>query len=673
MRLEELSYGTHGGGDVTVRLDQHLTVIAGLDAPARHQWLQRVMGALHGTPAGYGTSLLLRDGSGSQVRLRRDPDGATRAVDIESGQELTGGPFEDSRLDWLALLGLDQAAAQAMMIVRAGEDLARTEAAGEELAETRQLLVRVEAEHDEARAVHQAVAVLRQSLASAEERLGRRAVEELETARAALGELPRLEPSAVERGLLLPTQPPTGLEERHRAYLVDAQDRAEAAARLEEAAPEMGPPSVPWLPDLARMDLVELWARAERLQSARTGVADIAETPGGRSDIIARIEAAHAELEKAEIHLERVRLSNRAARRQLAEAREAEQQILVEAGFDSWLGFRLWRADVMVGPEVDEALEAADSELQRAADAWTEMAGAVEVEAALAVREELESYAAYLVRIGSGVTEAACRDVLDKADAAFLAARAALLETCRPFAVEPEHASEEVAALAALAVHARLQRTLEQAEAAEEAALQRAWDAGASTPGTDALWEERARILQELAAAEADMARAASLAERGDDLRHRLSALESPTRPLPTDDPEMALLTRFAVARRVGPRGEPLPLLFDDALVRHREADKRSLLDLLARLGEAVQVVYLTNDPEAAHWALARSRQGGVAFLDLEASPEPPAPIVTCRDCGRSSDCLIKVARADLCSACALARVGVRNRPRPRRHGATRG
>ena len=655
MHLEELSFS-----DVTVRLDHQLTVITDLDAPARHQWVRRVLGALQGTPPGYGTSLVLRDGSSRKVRLTRDPDGTTRAVDVESGEDLTGDLGENGRLDWLAFLGLDPATAQAMMIV--GQDAAETEAAGEDLVATGELLARVEAEYEETQGEHDAVLVLRQRLASVEERLRRRAVEALETARDAFGDRPRLGPSEVERGLLLPTQPPAELEELHRAYLVVAQHRAEAEARLEEAAPDMAPPSAPWVPTLARTDLTELWARAEGLRSARTRVGEIAVTRGGiGGDTIARIEAAHAEVEKAEISLERARITCRAARRDLAEAQAAEQEILARAGFESWLGFRLWRSDVLVGLEVDEALEAAEAELQRATDAWTEMAGVVEVEEALAVREEVESYAAQLAQVGSGDTEAVCRDALEKAETAYLAARTALLEACGPYAPgELERAPEEVAALVAMAIHARLQRALEEAEAAEEATRQGAWETGASAPGTRGLWEERAGLLQQLAAAEADMARAASLAERGNALRHRISVLESST--VPSDDPETALLNRFAAARRVGPRGEPLPLVFDDALVGYRREDKRSLLDLLARLAEAVQVVYLTDDPEAAEWARARSRQGGVAFLE----PSPP-PAVTCRDCGKAPDCLVQVADIDLCTACALARVGVRHRSRDHR------
>lgn len=660
MRFEELSYGSDGG-DVAMRLGRRLTVIAGLDAPARQQWMGRVLGVLHGTPAGCGTSLVLQDGSSRQVRLTRDSDGSTRAVDIESGEDLTSDLGGDGS-DWLALLGLDHTAARAMMIVEAAEDIAETEAVGtiggdEELAETRELLAQVEAEYEEAQAQRRALQVVNGRLAGIEERLRRRAVEELEAARVAFGDRPRLDPPAMESGLLLPAEAPAGLEERHQAYLAAARHRAEAAARLDEATPDMAPPSVPWVPTLARMDLVELWARAERLQSAMARVTEIALT-GIHGDTVARIEAAHAEVERAEIRLEQARFTNRAARRHLAEAQEAERQILARAGFEGWLGFRLWRADVRVEPEIEEPVQAAELELQRAADAWTEVAGAVEVEAALAVREEVESHATHLARVGSEATEAACRDALEKAGVAYLSARTALLEACGPFAVELELAPKEIAALVELAIDARLQRALEVAEAAEEAARTGTRETGASAPGTHALWQERAGLLEELGAIGTVTARAESLAERGDALRRRISVLEASTRRLLVEDPEMALLSRFAVARRVGPRGEPLPLLFDDALVRYRRAEKWSLLELLARLGEATQVVYLTDDPEVAHWASIRSRAGGVVLLDTS----PPPVTATCRDCGEGSVSLVHVRGADLCTSCALGRVGLGKR-----------
>jgi hypothetical protein len=559
MRFVEISYGSDGG-NATVRLGRRLTVISGLDAPARHQWVRQVLGALHGTPPGYGTSLVLQDASGRRVRLTRDAAGATSAIDVESGEDLTGDLGDDGRLDWLALFQLDQVAARAVMIVEA-----ETEAAGwvEELAQTRELLARVEAEqeHETARVDSRAVPAIRDGLTGVEKRLQRRA-------------------SDVQR----------------------------ATDRLEEAAPDMAPPSLPWVPALARMDLADLWARAELLQSSGTRVAEIERARGGiDGDTVTRIEAAHAEVEKAEFRLERLRLTNRAAREHLAEAREAEREILDRAGFESWLGFRLWWADAPLGTDADDSLEAAELELQQAADAWTEVAGDVAVEAALAVREEVESYAAYLARVDSGATEAACRAALEKAEAAYRAAM-----------------------------------------------------------------EERAGLVQELAAIEAGTARIASLAEHGDALRHRVSVLEASARPLASEDPEMALLGRFAVARRVGPRSEPLPLLFDDALVRYRRGDKWFLLDLLARLGGAAQVVYLTDDPETARWASIRSLEDGVAFLDASARP-----VVTCRDCGRAASvCLVQVAGADLCTACALVRVGVRNAAhrvaQSRRHATSR-
>src|SRR5205085_5283479 len=58
-------------------------------------------------------------------------------------------------------------------------------------------------------------------------------------------------------------------------------------------------------------------------------------------------------------------------------------------------------------------------------------------------------------------------ELVEDAEPAADAARAALLEACRSFDVEPEHAVSEVAAIVSEARHARLQKALEDAQAAQ--------------------------------------------------------------------------------------------------------------------------------------------------------------------------------------------------------------
>ena len=83
----------------------------------------------------------------------------------------------------------------------------------------------------------------------------------------------------------------------------------------------------------------------------------------------------------------------------------------------------------------------------------------------------------------------------------------------------------------------------------------------------------------------------------------------------------MVLLGRFAQTRRVGPEAEPVPILVDDALAGFPRHDKWRLLDLLARLGEASQVVYLTDDEETLDWARSRSAGNSLGLIVPEAAP----------------------------------------------------
>jgi hypothetical protein len=113
------------------------------------------------------------------------------------------------------------------------------------------------------------------------------------------------------------------------------------------------------------------------------------------------------------------------------------------------------------------------------------------------------------------------------------------------------------------------------------------------------------------------------LADRREALARRVAVLESSAATGPVlvaaEEAEMVLLGRFAQTRRVGPEAEPVPVLVDDALAAFSRHDKWRLLDLLARLGEASQVVYLTDDEETLDWARHRAVNGTVSLL----APDP--------------------------------------------------
>jgi hypothetical protein len=117
------------------------------------------------------------------------------------------------------------------------------------------------------------------------------------------------------------------------------------------------------------------------------------------------------------------------------------------------------------------------------------------------------------------------------------------------------------------------------------------------------------------------------LADRREALSRRVAILETSagTGPLlvAAEEAEMVLLGRFAQTRRVGTEAEPVPVLVDDALAAFPRHEKFRLLDLVARLGEASQVVYLTDDEETLDWARSRSVNGGLNLLTPDTDPEP--------------------------------------------------
>ena len=107
--------------------------------------------------------------------------------------------------------------------------------------------------------------------------------------------------------------------------------------------------------------------------------------------------------------------------------------------------------------------------------------------------------------------------------------------------------------------------------------------------------------------------------DRLEGLRRRVRMLETGTgEALAVPEPkelEMYLLGRVASARRVGPGGEPVPLIVDDVLRTLPRVQKHRLLDLLARLGDAAQIVYLSLDDETLEWARARAEAGTAGLV----------------------------------------------------------
>jgi hypothetical protein len=534
----------------------------------------------------------------------------------------------------------------------------------------------------------------------------------LEKAQAAFGDRRRLDHRSLERALALPADAPADLERLQSDFLAASRRRAELVARLDAGAgADLPTPSAPWVLTLARQRHADLWERAERVTAAGTRAAELSMGLGGAGQhgaLVAEIEAAHQIVEECEREVAgaRIKALAVAGRRRLAKALEDEQEVLSRAGFVSWLSFQMRRIDVLLEPDALEALRVAELEHQVASVAWAELAGDVDPEAALAARAEIERYAAEMADAEQNVeaTELLHRELVEDAEPALSAARTALLEACRPFDVEPEHAVSEVTAIVEEARHARLQQSIEDAEAdqrrieaeleaqltaagrpgpghlaarieavsglAAEAALH--LEAAESTRSPEEVeaelisarailsrlarpeWEHLpapsalsfladgeegdsdadrvARLVEERskAVAEADAAGRSlpdidRLADRREALARRVTILETSAGTagpvlVAAEEAEMVLLGRFAQTRRVGPEAEPVPVLVDDALAAFPRHEKWRLLDLLARLGEASQVVYLTDDRETLEWARSRSASGSLGLLAPEAA-----------------------------------------------------
>jgi hypothetical protein len=150
-------------------------------------------------------------------------------------------------------------------------------------------------------------------------------------------------------------------------------------------------------------------------------------------------------------------------------------------------------------------------------------------------------------------------------------------------------------------------------------------ESGSDADRVAQLIEERSRAVAEADAAARSIPDIDRLSDRREALARRVTILETSAGTagpvlVAAEEAEMVLLGRFAQTRRVGPEAEPVPVLVDDALAAFPRHEKWRLLDLLARLGEASQVVYLTDDRETLEWAQSRSASGSLGLLAPEAA-----------------------------------------------------
>jgi len=258
------------------------------------------------------------------------------------------------------------------------------------------------------------------------------------------------------------------------------------------------------------------------------------------------------------------------------------------------------------------------------------------------------------------------RELIEQVEPAFVDALAALAAASRPFDVTIDAARieaagigaagieamssdvlAEVAARAAEARDARLQRALEDAEAecratrerlerhlaglgfnidgigdlaagAESVAARAGKSDNPSVEDTRRAIAERRKLEQALQRVERSLPDLAALTDKHSVLEQDVAALEASLnagRPLVSaQEAEMILVRRAAEAGRNDRRREPLPLVVDDALAHFGTSDKRRLLDAVARCADTTQVVYLTDDPATVSWASSQASGGEISL-----------------------------------------------------------
>jgi hypothetical protein len=113
------------------------------------------------------------------------------------------------------------------------------------------------------------------------------------------------------------------------------------------------------------------------------------------------------------------------------------------------------------------------------------------------------------------------------------------------------------------------------------------------------------------------------LADRRAAVERRVLVLESSSldgeatigQSLDIEDVQRQLLARLTTARK-GAGEESLPVLLDEPLLRIRGDHKWELLDLVERVADKTQVVYLTDDHDVVLWARRRAAGGSLALLE---------------------------------------------------------
>lgn len=150
----------------------------------------------------------------------------------------------------------------------------------------------------------------------------------------------------------------------------------------------------------------------------------------------------------------------------------------------------------------------------------------------------------------------------------------------------------------------------------------------ADGPDVAELRERHEELLDHLSSLPRDTTDLELLADRHSSMGRRVAALESrsaggqhETVAQRMEDIHENLLAHLTRATHAGPADESVPVLLDEPFLAVPAERKWELLDMLCRLGEKTQLVYLTDDPFVASWARRRAAAGQITLLEPIAEP----------------------------------------------------
>ena len=365
--------------------------------------------------------------------------------------------------------------------------------------------------------------------------------------------------------------------------------------------------------------------------------------------------------------------------RRVQRARQREQDLLERVGASTYLAFHMRRIEATSNPTARAGLDQLASVYRDARATWRAVAGDIEPSRALVLEDEVRAYAARLAELSYTAAEidTLSHELSESAEPEARAAVAALLEACdAPDTADPRQVVDDVRRQIELAARARGQReldTLEEHEAAVRDELERLLDelgadadavedrvavAEAALGGARRRQQARTRArsmdevkadlsrlqarvrrehrpewdepvtdeesetlsVEDLARRYEDAFAAHTKAARSVPVERRIGALRAAmpkAQTVATDSAtiEHALLARVNAARSGAVADEGIPVILDEAFVQLDRERKLEVLDLLERVSEKRQIVYLTDDPDVMTWARRRANAGGVGLL----------------------------------------------------------